>query len=105
VNVGLFLKIEGCDWGSSCIWVNTAFEPKKDDLTNHLQVLNNEKLCDIYRSTSTARIVNSGCGRPQCGQACCVCVCVYVGTRNAFKISIGALFENVHLGNKEEVRG
>lgn len=77
MNVGLFLKIEGCDWGSSCIWVNTAFGPKKDDLTNHLQVLNNEKLYDIYRSASTVRIVNSGCGRPQCGQACCVCVCMW----------------------------
>jgi hypothetical protein len=33
-----------------------------------------------------------------------VCVCGG-GTRNAFKISIGALFENFHLDNKEEVRG
>jgi len=27
------------------------------------------------------------------------------GTRNACKISVGTPFENVHLGNKEEVRG
>ena len=36
----------------------------------------------------------------------CVCVCVWGGgTRNACKISVGALFENVYLGNKEAVRG
>ena len=58
MNVCIFLKIEGCDWRPSCIWVNTAFGPKKNDLTNQFQVLHNEKLCDLYRSTSNVRIVN-----------------------------------------------